>query len=296
MPSLLRKVFRIPNIAAARWRDRRVDFRYELAIGAIFKDEALYLDEWLTFHRGVGVEHFFLYDNGSTDCFREVLAPWLDAGIATLIDWPQLGGQEAAYQNCVLRYRMHARWIAFIDIDEFLFSPQRQDLRSILPAYGDLPAVFVYWRVFGSSGHVKRPPGSVIEAYTRRIDDRTANMERYLSPGVTGNGRQGKSIVNPRLVRKADLHKPVLWVGDTLDENHAPIFSLDGGTSCRVLRINHYWAKSIEDLHAKVRRGRAPHGQAPRDLEGSLKWEKKLNAVEDRTILPLWESIKKPGA
>lgn len=38
-----------------------------LSIGAIFKDEAPYLAEWIEFHRLVGVEHFFLYDNLSTD-------------------------------------------------------------------------------------------------------------------------------------------------------------------------------------------------------------------------------------
>jgi hypothetical protein len=34
---------------------------------AIFKDEASYLPEWFEFHRLVGVERFFLYDNGSSD-------------------------------------------------------------------------------------------------------------------------------------------------------------------------------------------------------------------------------------
>ena len=34
-----------------------------LAICAIYRDEAPYLREWIEFHRLVGVEHFFLYDN-----------------------------------------------------------------------------------------------------------------------------------------------------------------------------------------------------------------------------------------
>ena len=51
------------------------------------KDEAADLEEWLQFHSGVGVDHFILYDNGSSDNFREVLAPWLGAGRVTLVDW-----------------------------------------------------------------------------------------------------------------------------------------------------------------------------------------------------------------
>ena len=37
-----------------------------LAASTIYRDDAEYLPEWIEFHRLVGVERFFLYDNGST--------------------------------------------------------------------------------------------------------------------------------------------------------------------------------------------------------------------------------------
>jgi hypothetical protein len=290
---LFRQLLRHPKSAVALWRDRRIDFRYELAIGAIFKDEARYLDEWLTFHHGVGVEHFYLYNNNSSDDFRNVLLPWMGRGLVTLTDWPGPAGQVSAYQDCVRRNGKEARWIALIDIDEFLFSPQTRDLASVLQRYADLPAIFVYWHLFGSSGHIRRPPGSIIEAYTRRLDEETANKEDKRPAGVTGKGKQGKSIVNPRLVREAHIHRAErVWIGEVLDENRLPKKSPAAVMSTRVLRINHYWSKSIEDLYEKVGRGRTGTGQTPRDLEGSLNWEAFLNAVEDRTIQPLWEAIK----
>ena len=46
-----------------------------LAACTIYRDDADYLPEWIEFHRLVGVERFFLYDNGSTDDHLEVLAP-----------------------------------------------------------------------------------------------------------------------------------------------------------------------------------------------------------------------------
>ena len=51
-----------------------------LAACTIYRDAASYLAEWIEFHRLVGVERFFLYDNGSVDDHREVLAPYVDAG------------------------------------------------------------------------------------------------------------------------------------------------------------------------------------------------------------------------
>lgn len=38
-----------------------------LAVVAMVKNEGSYLREWLAFHRLVGVQHVFLYDNGSSD-------------------------------------------------------------------------------------------------------------------------------------------------------------------------------------------------------------------------------------
>ena len=44
-----------------------------LSVVAIAKNEAPYIKEWIEYHKLVGVERFYFYDNGSTDNTREVL-------------------------------------------------------------------------------------------------------------------------------------------------------------------------------------------------------------------------------
>ena len=44
---------------------------YELGIVAIFRNEAKNLREWIEYHRLAGVEHFWLYNHGSTDNWNE---------------------------------------------------------------------------------------------------------------------------------------------------------------------------------------------------------------------------------
>ena len=53
-------------------------FLYDLAIVAIFKDEGKYLKEWLDYHLLAGVDHFYLYNNDSSDDYAEVLAPYVE--------------------------------------------------------------------------------------------------------------------------------------------------------------------------------------------------------------------------
>src|SRR5436190_22744853 len=62
--------------------------QYNLAVCAMFQNEARFLKEWLEFNILIGVEHFYLYNNYSTDNYLEILQPYIDAGIVDCIGWP----------------------------------------------------------------------------------------------------------------------------------------------------------------------------------------------------------------
>src|SRR5690348_6409443 len=84
----LKRAVRYPREWRAKRHDRTAQarpFRYYLSACAIFRNEAPYLAEWLVFHLGVGVEHFYLYENNSTDDFESVLAPFFERGEVTLV-------------------------------------------------------------------------------------------------------------------------------------------------------------------------------------------------------------------
>ena len=61
---------------------------YRLAICAMFKNEAPWLKEWILYHHEVlKVDHFYLYNNDSTDQYKEILQPFIDQQWVELIDW-----------------------------------------------------------------------------------------------------------------------------------------------------------------------------------------------------------------
>ena len=49
-----------------------------------FKDEAPYLKEWLDFHILVGVDHFYLFNNNSSDNYEQIIKPYKEKGYITL--------------------------------------------------------------------------------------------------------------------------------------------------------------------------------------------------------------------
>jgi glycosyltransferase involved in cell wall biosynthesis len=250
-----------------------------LSVCAIFRDEADYLEEWIEFHRLVGVERFFLYDNGSVDDSRNVLARYAGDDTVQLRDWP--GPQYAAYDDCLARHGGDSRWIAFIDLDEFLFSPLGTPLPEMLARYERWPAVGVHWCVFGGSGYHMRPDGLVIESYLDHTTDPILN--RWI-----------KSIVDPAqtmrcLSSHAFRHRADRQRAYAVDEQQRLLNGSNPGWSNDIsfdlLRINHYWTKSRAEWERKLARPDAMHGGDRRFA--ALRWEQvqeMLSQARDETI------------
>ena len=248
-----------------------------LAMCTMYRDHAADLAEWIEFHRLVGAERFFLYDNGSTDNHREVLAPYIEEGLVVLHDWPVRPGLVEAFDHCAREHAADARWIAFIDIDEFLFSPTGRPLPEVLARYEPWSAVGVNRVTFGTSGHEHRRPGLVLENYTRRIVLR--------KPVKTAM----KSIVDPRrVVRGLGPHHFEYSSGFAVDEAENPLEAQFTVTdSCDVRRVNHYFTRSAEERVAKMARPRAGGGELrPESIEPGkgLREDRRLG-VEDDAIL-----------
>jgi hypothetical protein len=237
-----------------------------LSACAIFRDEADYLQEWIEFHRLVGVERFFLYDNGSVDDWRTVLAPYTHDGTVRVRDWP--ARQYEAYDDCLARHGAESRWIAFIDLDEFLFSPTGAALPEMLARYEPYPAIGVHWCVFGASGHEQKPNGLVIESYLDRTTEPLRN--RWI-----------KSVVDPARTRKCASSHAFRYRADgarayAVDEQLRELrddqprgqpgsnAGWSSDISFDLLRINHYKTKSREEWERKLAKPDAMHGGGKR--------------------------------
>lgn len=100
--------------------DRR-KMKYQVSLCLIFKNEAPFLKEWLDYHLTVGVNHFYLYNNNSDDNYKEIVKPYVEKGIVTLIEWPYDHSQFKAYKHCYDNFRSETNWLSFLDADEFLY-------------------------------------------------------------------------------------------------------------------------------------------------------------------------------
>ena len=222
--------------------------RYYLAVCAIAKNEGAYFKEWIEWHRSMGVEKFYIYDNESTDGTRQVLEPYIASGLVEYRYFPGYHCQLAAYDDCLEKYRFEARWIAIIDLDEFIVPIKDPSIPAFLQRFEKFPVVEINWLVYGSGGAKTKEEGNVMERFKcHSLPEHRLN-------------RHVKSIVNPRRVFSViGCHEVARISGSAVDSHGHPIKRnfRDREPQQDVIRINHYAVKSYEEFKAKQSRCRA---------------------------------------
>lgn len=142
---------------------------------AIVKGEERFIEEWIVYHRLLGVNHFFLYDNDSKLPLRSLLRAY--ESFVTVIDWP--GDPTASWpgRNRQIKTYTHAlackvasyTWVTFLDPDEFIVLREHDTLPIFLSSFEEVGSVRLNWHVFGHNGYYENPKRLITAALTRRM-------------------------------------------------------------------------------------------------------------------------------
>ena len=234
-------------------------FRYELALVTIIKNEGHYISEWIDYHHLAGADHFYIYDNESTDNLKEILKPYIENGLVDYTFYPGKCSQVAAYNDAVDKYKFDCRYMGFIDGDEFIVPRGGKSIKDVLHELLDdnpiAAGLTPNWLMFSSGGQENAD-------FTRGVLERFLYRQPNVHPHI-------KTIANPRLVKDIiNCHFCTYFDGKAaVNEkgNIVPSHSNNDGT-VDVISINHYYYKSKEEFIAKIKRGYSDHCP-PRSLK-----------------------------
>lgn len=263
-------------------------YQYALSLCAIFQDEAPYLKEWIEFHRLVGVEHFYLYNHRSSDSFQEVLKPYITSGIVELTDESTVADdnrsfnrlQSKCYTQCLQSARGVSKWVAFLDIDEFLFPVQEQSLVDFLKGYDAFGGVCANWLLFGTSDVKQIKPGDLLIETLTHCTAAAFRQNMYV-----------KSIVRPeRATHFLNPHHPEYC--DDYFQVNTDRLPFEGPfcvyRQANKLRINHYWTRN-EDYFFEKKIPRQKRWNGTPHAEALIQ---NMNAGEDTLILRYAPALK----
>lgn len=269
-------IFRLPAIVRADPPS------HYLTVVAIVKDEATYLDEWIAFHRLVGVDHFYLYDNGSTDGTVALLEDYARRGFVTLIPWPSFlhrYTQRGAYAHALSSFGQASRWMMLIDADEFVFPGHCNSLPQALQPYCDLPGLLLPWHCFGHCGHEVRPDGLVIENYRRRA----VIPNPHIADEFAGVLTRTKMIVDPARVLGTGVHDFPCDATPLTVRRQVLIHSEWRPSDADAIVINHYRTRSKEELATRLRKTRVASAE-PRTPADLYKLQSVCDVMESASV------------
>ena len=296
--SILEPVMRSFEYLYAKFQAYKRPRTSKLGVCTIIRNEGPYLAEWILYHWIIGFEQFFLYDNGSNDTSKEVLIPFINKGLVTLIDWPPQDKKDPKRHgqcigHCHNRSRTDVAWMGHFDIDEFIVIPSQEiDIDSLqaqrlLPKFiGDLEnknvgSVILDRLEFDSNSHTSRPPGLVISNYNSRV---ISMQPRHFS---------AKPIVLIKALLDHRGHDVMLRDGYrkfTADNQEYKILEETKGPVTEPMHINHYVTRSYSECMFTVKNRdvgdwRRMHGKSlcDRQMLGKPEYQTFMH-MKDRTL------------
>jgi len=209
------------------------------ALCIMSKNQHDYLLENINYHRKVGFQHFYIYDNNSNPEIN------IRGNDVTIIKWDDSdnGSQVRAYQDCIKRTQ-DWEWVGFIDTDEYIVLKKHNDIKDFLKGYDTFGGIGIQWKCFGSSGHIKKQKNII---------------QNYIHASETGDDRHIKSIIKPKHTLKPEGNPHAFTYKNgkyCVNENKKRISGpFNEPYTYNFIQLNHYVTLSRDDFEDKRKRG-----------------------------------------
>ncbi|WP_302132929.1 glycosyltransferase family 2 protein [uncultured Parabacteroides sp.] len=230
-------------------------YKYNASVCAIAKNEESYLEEWIEHHLKIGFEHIYIIDNNDDYGLEKLLFPYIARKQITLIDYVGIKpkNQTSAYTYCLDNYGCENRWIAFIDVDEFICLTKDMFIEHFLKRREHLPGIAMNWKMYGADGQIYKEAGKV--------------MDRFKIPVQSKRNYCFKSIIQPHIYLslgdgRMGAHR---WSYPLFDENGNLILGELRKPTYQYIAVNHYYTKSFEEFFDRMKRGETIGGHKTLD-------------------------------
>lgn len=147
-------------------------FESNVAICAIAKQENLYIEEFVEYYRNLGIKKIILYDNNDLkgETFNEVLSNQILEDFVEIKDYRgMISPQIKAYNDCYINNNNKYEWIAFYDIDEFLYIKNYSNINYFLslPKFEKCSSILINWRYYGDNNNIYYEAKPVKKRFTQ---------------------------------------------------------------------------------------------------------------------------------
>ena len=262
-------------------------FEYFCCYRTMAKKENLYTRELISYYKKLGVEKFIFIDNNlpGVEKLSDVLQDYIDNGTVDIME--HLGekiGHGEAFEIMYTKYNKRCRWLAFFDIDEYLFlnftDEKNVTLNKYLtnPIFNECEGIAFNWLMYYDNNLVYYDNRTLVERFTKPNYNIFTN--RFVKSIIRGNlnKRTFYKGGSPHLPDKNvkicnSIGEPAEYYPDSIVP---PIF--------KYAYLKHFSCKSTEEFVDKIKKGAKYVDNAEEKVDGYFKrnefTEEKLKVLE----------------
>ena len=225
----------------------------KVAICIIVKQENLYIKEFVNYYKELGIKKIFLYDNNEIngEYLEEILYSDILNEFVEIINYRGLyKPQKKAYNDCYENNQNDFNWIAFFDVDEFLYLKNNTNIIEFLSLsrFENCSSILINWKYYGDNNLIYYEPKPIQERFTKPFTfpkELINNIFYAASKSIVKTGLNISWGHFPHYLNNSNICRPD---GNIVEKPLSP-------PHYSIAYIKHYATKSTEEYLIKLFKG-----------------------------------------
>lgn len=233
-----------------------ININIKVLLCAIGKEENKYIKEFVNHYRNLKIQKIHLYDNNDIngEYFQEILDKDIfNKNFVKIINYRGIKmPQIKAIHDCYKTNNKNYNWIAFYDIDEFLYIKKYSNINHFLslPRFLKCQSIIINWKYYGDNNKLYYEPKPVYQRFTKAFyfTKEKMNINKYLFSAAKTIVRGGLNITwqhFPHYLNNTINCRPN---GKIINNYFSP-------PEYSIAYISHYTTKSTEEFAERLNRG-----------------------------------------
>jgi hypothetical protein len=206
------------------------------------------------YYRNLGIKKIFLYDNNELkgENFKEVLSDHIYEDFIEIKNYRGiLSPQKKAYTDCYINNNNKFDWIAFYDIDEFLYLENYSNINDFLslPKFKKCSSILINWKYYGDNNNIYYEAKPLKNRFTQPFTFlKNKKYDKYFYAAAKSIIRSGLNLTWAHFPHFLNDSKMCNALGHFVEKPLSP-------PDHSVAYIKHYATKSTEEYAEHLRRG-----------------------------------------
>ena len=228
----------------------------KVLICTVAKQENKYIKEFVEHYQQLKINKIIIFDNNDIngENLENILKKEINNNFIKIINYRGFENpQTKALNQCYKRMKYYFDWIAFFDVDEFLYIRNYTNINNFLslPIFKKCQSVLINWKYYGDNNQLYYQPKPLKERFTKSLnieENKKLKKDKFFFSAAKTIVRGGLNIIWELLPHYLNNTINCRPDGSIINNYFSPY-------QYQIAYIKHYITKSTEEFIERLNRG-----------------------------------------